>query len=196
MRNYEVKTALRGLRRADGQKKPVEIGAVIALPFDLAIELLALDAVEETRAQVTCALSWETTAPVPVSSPIAVVAVTDRYALVDAIADLGGIVFFVGEGLPDDAGQVLADFSNDALLDELSVRIGEGRLAPAVMESVAKMLALATGGEDGEALDAATDGADPVGGVAQAEETEPASETASSEAGAEPSAAKPPRKRG
>ena len=130
MQNYEVKTPVRGLPRVDGLKQPVEIGAVIALPFDLAVELLALEAVEETRAEVTCALVWEKAAPVPVSSPIAVAAVTDRYALVDAIEELGGIVFFLGEGLPDGAEDVLADFSNDQLRAELDLRVKEGRLSP------------------------------------------------------------------
>lgn len=127
MQNYEVKTPVRGLPRVDGLKKPVDIGEVVALPFTRALELLGFGAIEETRAEVTCALHWDDETGL-LSAPIAVVAVTDRYALMSAIEELGGIVFFVGEGLPDDAEEVLTDFSNDQLLAELATRIGGNRL--------------------------------------------------------------------
>jgi len=157
MQNYELKMPVRGLPRADGQRKPIGVGAVVALPVDRAAELLRMEAIEPSGAEVTCPLNWEGLSALGmVNPPISVVAVTDRYALTGAIEALGGIVFFVGEGLPDNATVVLADFSNDQLLAELDIRRAEGRLAqrPEAPEAEAKRPAGETQSDDGD--DAAT----------------------------------------
>jgi hypothetical protein len=138
MQNFEVKTPVRGLPRADGQRRPVGIGEVVALSVGVALDLLDMDAVVPTDADVTIDLDWSSMED-RLLPPIAVVAVTDRHALVDAIGDLGGLVFFVGEGLPDQADDVLVDFPNDALLDELSARVGEGRLGPALLSGIVSL---------------------------------------------------------
>ena len=143
MRTFSVLTPLRGLKRADGLKSPVGENEVVALPLHVYADLADSGAIKPTDLPETCPLLWPdapdaTLAPEP-SQRIAVVAITDRHALVAAIADLGGIVFFVGEGLPDEAEDVLVDFSNDALLDELAVRIDEGRLAPTLLSGIVQV---------------------------------------------------------
>lgn len=142
--NYAVLTPLRGYQRADGLKAPIDSGEVVSLPFsDTTLELIDIGAIEPVDREETCLLLWPSVEQeADLLPPIAVVAVTDRHALAAAIADLGGLVFFVGEGLPEDAYLVLADFPNEQLLEELVVRIGEKRLDPALMGTVAKMLEL------------------------------------------------------
>ncbi|WP_289145041.1 hypothetical protein [uncultured Sphingobium sp.] len=141
MQTYEVKTPLRGFRRADRDSAPISVGQVVILPSTKATtDLLDLEAIVPTDAEETCPIdhvSFLVQSSGQVANalssalfpPIAVVAVTDRYALVGAIEDLGGVVFFVGEGLPDNAEQVLGDFPNEQLLAELDIRRAEGRLA-------------------------------------------------------------------
>lgn len=141
MRNYLVLTPVRGLPRVDRSREPVGANAVIALPDDKAMELSIIGAVEPSDVEATVALDWPTAMVTtvfssPSSPPIAVVAATDRYALVSAIEELGGIVFFVGEGLPDRAEEALPDFSNEQLLDELKARIEEGRLTPEHLNAI------------------------------------------------------------
>ncbi|WP_300113433.1 hypothetical protein [Sphingobium sp.] len=137
MQKYELKTPVRGLPRVDGRREPVGIGAVVMLPWSRAAELLGMDAVAESDADVTCALDWEEEGVDRTGTPpISVVAVTDRHALIDAIEELGGIAFFIGDGLPDRAEDVLADFSNEQLLHEVAGRIEEGRLAPGHLSAI------------------------------------------------------------
>ncbi|MFY9350102.1 MAG: hypothetical protein WAO77_07135 [Sphingobium sp.] len=124
-----MKTPVRGLPRADRQRSPIGVGEVIALPADRAMELGGFGAIEPTEAEVTIPLNWSALAS-SLTTPIAVVAVTDRYALVDAIGELGGTVFFPGDGLPDHAEAALVDFSNEQLRAELESRVEEGRLSP------------------------------------------------------------------
>lgn len=143
MRNYLVLTPVRGLPRADQSRDPVAAGEVVALPSAKAMELGVIQAVEPSEAEATLLLEWPDVlvAPgalaglpfSPPTPPIAVVAVTDRHALVHAIEELGGTVFFVGDGLPDDAEDVLPDFSNEQLLDELDDRVESGRLHPSMI---------------------------------------------------------------
>jgi len=155
MQNYEIKTQVLGLPRTDGLREPVGAGEVVALPFDRADELLDLLAIEPTDADVTVHLEWADKPIGLLSQPIAVVAVTDRHALSDAIFDLGGLVFFIGEGLPDRAESILVDFSNDQLLAELVARLDEGRLAPGTMSALDEAT-----DEDGGEAEPAHGGAD------------------------------------
>ena len=136
MKNYEVLTCLHGLKRKDeARSRPIPPGEIVVLAPSDADRLMELGAIGETDGDATVELEREAEDGTEGGSaqsmpPIGVVAITDRYALVSAIEDLTGLVFFPGEGLPDDAEQVLADFSNHQLLDELTVRLSEGRLLP------------------------------------------------------------------
>lgn len=145
MNNYEVKTPLHGFRRADGDRQPIGAGEVVRLPSTFAIEaLLTSGAIEPTDADESCPIDWEIAAfsmamrgdvppgPKLRDTGFALVASDDRHGLVAAISELGGVVFFVGEGLPDNAELALVDFSNEQLLAELDVRRAEGRLSQSV----------------------------------------------------------------
>lgn len=138
MNNYEVKTPLHGFRRADGDRQPIGAGEVVRLPSTFAIEaLLASGAIEPTDAVESCRIDWgeddfSMVLREGAATGIALVACNDRDGLVAAIGELGGVVFFVGEGLPDNAELALGDFSNEQLLAELDVRRAEGRLPQSV----------------------------------------------------------------
>lgn len=149
MKNYEVKTPLRGFRRADGDREPIGAGEVVSLPSTFAIEaLLTSGAIEPTDADESCPIDWEIAAfsmamrgdvspgPKLRDAGVTSVASDDRHGLVAAIGELGGVVFFVGEGLPDRAEEALPDFSNEQLLDELKARIEEGRLTPGHLNAI------------------------------------------------------------
>lgn len=124
MLRFEVVTPIHGLKRADGSREPIGVGAVINLPFDgQATELIAAGAVIASEADITCQLVWGDGFS-PADSP------SDAAALAAALSGLGAIVFFPGDGLPDDAEIVLSDFSNDQLIAELDARREEGRLRP------------------------------------------------------------------
>lgn len=148
MKNYEIKTGIRGLRvKGLDRREPAPVGEVIALHPSAIGRLVEIGALEETDRSATIeaddAMSASAEALLRTSdfiarandAPISVVAVTDRHALASAIEELGGLVFFPGEGLPDDAEQILQDFSNPQLLDELTVRLAEGRLLPTEIPS-------------------------------------------------------------
>lgn len=148
--NYAVLTPLRGYRRADGLREPIGAGEVVRLPLDKATDaLLGFGAIEPTDAEETCPIKHvsvfgqsfgQVADALSPPTPIAVVAVTDRYALIGAIEELGGMVFFVGEGLPDDAENILPDFSNEQMLDELSLRLHEGRLSPTLLSGMVEVV--------------------------------------------------------
>ncbi|SCW56177.1 hypothetical protein SAMN02927924_01367 [Sphingobium faniae] len=127
MQNYLTKSQVRGLR-----EKPIRAGEVFTADPRFVVRLVEIGALEATDLSATVDLEEaDDIFPRDHYDPgtgIPLVAVNDRDALLTAIADLGGIVFFPGSGLPDLAAQALVDFSNDDLFVELDVRIGEGRL--------------------------------------------------------------------
>lgn len=129
MSNFEVKTALRGLARADGSRDAVPVGAVILMSDDAAItrSLIALGAIVPTQADVTCGLISE----IGIGGDV-----QPRGADIAALSLKGAIIFFPGEGLPDGAELVLADFSNDQLLDEIEARIAGVRLSPTLLSEL------------------------------------------------------------
>ncbi len=143
MRKFTVSTPLRGLRRADGVKEPIGVGEVVSLPDTVTPSLLMAGAIAPTQADVTCDLIWEAQLGGGAGVPDADIA---------SVSARGGIVFFPGEGLPDNAELALGDFSNEQLLDELALRIGEGRLSPVVMGAEGTMLELGDteGGDDAQ----------------------------------------------
>lgn len=130
MRNYLVLTPVRGLPRADQSREPINAGEVVALPSVKATELGVIGAVEPSEAEETILLVWPDL--IGTVTPMS----ADRDGLVAAIGELGGIVFFVGDGLPDRAEEVLADFSNDQLLHEIAMRIDEARLSPILLNGI------------------------------------------------------------
>lgn len=149
MRNYVVHTPLRGFRRAGGEKAPIGVDEVVALPAGVARNLLQLEAIQPTEADETCEIDWSPREAVAAVG--AGIAAGDAKALAAALIHLGGIVFFPGEGLPDDAEMALADFSNVQLFDELSVRLTEGRLSlvevPAQFQPPAPITPVAVAGD-------------------------------------------------
>lgn len=133
MRNYSILTPVRGLPRADRSRDPVEAGEVVALPSAKALELGVIGAVEPSDAQATVLLDWP---DYSLGEIIVGDADFDRDRLIAAIKALGGVVFFVGAGLPDRAEDVLPDFSNEQLLDEMVARLEEGRIAPGHLTAI------------------------------------------------------------
>lgn len=116
MQRYKVETPLRGLRRADGLNVAIEPGEVVELPDEAIGNLFAIGAIAPTDDAVTCPLEWDAAPAI-------------AQAHLDAVKAAGGIVFLPGEGLPDGAADMLADFSDAQLLDELGERLRAGHLS-------------------------------------------------------------------
>ena len=115
MQRYKVETPLRGLRRADGLNVAIDPGEVVELPDEAIGNLFAIGAIAPTDEAVTCPIDWDATPAI-------------AQAHLDAVKAAGGIVFLPGEGLPDGADDILADFSTAQLLDELDERLRVGGL--------------------------------------------------------------------
>ena len=132
-----------------------------------------MDAIAESDADVTCPLNWVSEESGQENfPPIPVVAATDRHALVGALEDLGGVAFFVGDGLPDRAEQVLCDFSNEQLLAEIRARIEEDRLQPVLLSDF--VAGAADGDASGAPSEASTDPALPAAATETPRANEPA----------------------
>lgn len=188
MRNYLVLTPVRGLPRADRSREPINAGDVIALPSAKAMELGVIGAVEPSGAEATVLLDWPgmhgTITALSVNGTVG----TDRDALIAAIEALGGIVFFVGDGLPDRAEDVLSDFSNDQLLAEIVARIDEARLQPTLLSGLLDIVADVPEGKEQAATDDVADLSEHLTGADAATPPPPPAQAAEAKAARKPKA--------
>lgn len=137
MKNYRVLTAIQGLRRADGMRKPIAEGEVIALPRAIAASITA--ALEQTDDPVTVELNLDPPAPP------ALIASDDVDGLIAAVRQVGGAARIIAAasveelraaldklepGADDRAVPELGEVSNFALATEVSARLSDGTMLP------------------------------------------------------------------